>query len=66
MLSVLEWGDVPEYRPATADLPSRILLSPDSPDWWRIRYQIVHEVFHWLPAADVPLDARAASRSRQR
>ena len=62
MLPVLEWVTLPEYRPATADLPSRMLLSRDSPDWWRIRYQIAHEVFHWLmlAAADVPVDALAA------
>jgi hypothetical protein len=45
---VLEWGDVAEYRAATAELSARILISRDEPNWWRIRYQIAHEVFHWL------------------
>jgi hypothetical protein len=47
-LPLLEWGDQPELRFLTADGRPRLFLSRDAPDWWRIRYQIAHEVFHWL------------------
>jgi hypothetical protein len=46
-LPVLEWGDRPEFR-VTGDGRPRIFVARDGADWWRIRYQIAHEVFHWL------------------
>jgi hypothetical protein len=45
---LLEWGDVPEFRDLTADGKPRIFVEREGADWWRIRYQIAHEVFHWL------------------
>jgi hypothetical protein len=42
----LEWGETPEYR--VADGGPRIFVARNGADWWRIRYQIAHEVFHWL------------------
>ena len=47
-LPLLEWGEQPEYRALTADGRPRIFVSRHAPDWWRIRYQIAHEAFHWL------------------
>jgi hypothetical protein len=47
-LPVLEWGANPEYRALTADGMPRIFVAREGADWWRIRYQIAHEVFHWL------------------
>lgn len=47
-LPALEWGDQAELRFSTADGRPRIFVSREDPDWWRIRYQIAHEVFHWL------------------
>jgi len=44
----LEWGDEPEFRPITADGDPRIFVRRRGADWWRIRYQIAHELFHWL------------------
>jgi hypothetical protein len=44
----LEWGDEPEFRPITADGDPRIFVKRCGADWWRIRYQIAHELFHWL------------------
>jgi hypothetical protein len=44
----LEWGERPEFRAAVDGEPARIILSRHDPDWWRVRYQIAHEVFHWL------------------
>jgi hypothetical protein len=46
-LPVLEWGEHPELR-AAADGRATILVAREGADWWRIRYQIAHEVFHWL------------------
>ena len=45
---LLEWGERPEYRPITADGRPRIFVAKGGADWWRIRYQIAHEVFHWI------------------
>ncbi len=45
---LLAWGETAEYRPVTADGRPRIFVARGDPDWWRIRYQIAHEVFHWL------------------
>src|SRR5437870_12600822 len=42
----LEWGEQPEFRPADGILPPTIVLSRHEPDWWRVRYQVAHEVFH--------------------
>jgi hypothetical protein len=47
-LPLLEWGDGPEFRVVTPDGKPRILVAREGADWWRIRYQIAHEVFHWL------------------
>ena len=47
-LPLLDWGEHPEYRAVTPDGNPRILVSRHGPDWWRIRYQIAHEAFHWL------------------
>jgi hypothetical protein len=44
----LEWGQRPEFRTAAADGRPTILVAREDADWWRIRYQIAHEVFHWL------------------
>ena len=44
----LEWGEQAEYRAGGADLEPTILVCRYEPDWWRIRYQIAHEAFHWL------------------
>jgi hypothetical protein len=46
-LPVLEWGERPELRVA-ADGRATILVAREGADWWRIRYQIAHEVIHWL------------------
>jgi hypothetical protein len=43
---LVEWGKRPEFRAVTAG-KSTIFVARGS-DWWRIRYQIAHEVFHWL------------------
>lgn len=45
---LLEWGEFPEYRSLTADGRPRIFVARSGADWWRIRYQIAHELFHWL------------------
>src|SRR2546421_986735 len=45
---LLEWGSRAEFRPVTADGVPRIFVTRRYADWWRIRYQIAHEVFHWL------------------
>ncbi len=45
---LLEWGAGPEFRADTADGKPRIFVAREGADWWRIRYQIAHEVFHWL------------------
>jgi hypothetical protein len=42
------WGERPEFRWRTADADATIIVDRHEPDWWRIRYQIAHEVFHWL------------------
>lgn len=47
-MPLLEFGSGPEYRPVTADGVPRIFVARDGADWWRIRYQLAHEVFHWL------------------
>jgi hypothetical protein len=47
-LPLLEWGDSIQYQAITPDGRPRILVVRDGTDWWRIRYQIAHEVFHWL------------------
>lgn len=47
-LPELEWGERPEFRAITTDDRPRIFVARDGADWWRIRYQIAHEVFHWL------------------
>lgn len=47
-LPLLEWGSQPEFRAVTADGRPRIFLVQEGADWWRIRYQIAHELFHWL------------------
>ncbi len=44
----LEWGAGPEFRAAAAGGRPTILVAREGADWWRIRYQIAHEVFHWL------------------
>jgi len=46
-LPLLEWGESAEYRADTGDGPT-IFVAREGADWWRIRYQIAHEVFHWL------------------
>jgi hypothetical protein len=45
---LLEWGNRAEFRPVTADGIPRIFVKRRYADWWRIRYQIAHELFHWL------------------
>jgi hypothetical protein len=45
---LLEWGERPEFRVVTSDGKPRIFVAREGADWWRIRYQIAHEVFHWL------------------
>lgn len=45
---LLEWGDRPEFRAGTSDGKAKIFVAREGADWWRIRYQIAHEVFHWL------------------
>ena len=45
---LLEWGNRAEFRPVTADGLPRIFVKRRYADWWRIRYQIAHELFHWL------------------
>jgi hypothetical protein len=45
---MLEWGDRPEFRGVTTDGKAAIFVARDGADWWRIRYQVAHEVFHWL------------------
>jgi hypothetical protein len=45
---LLEWGNRAEFRPVTADGVPRIFVKRRYADWWRIRYQIAHELFHWL------------------
>jgi hypothetical protein len=47
-LPVLEWGEQPEYRAGSGERPPTIFLSRHGHDWWQVRYQIAHEVFHWL------------------
>jgi hypothetical protein len=47
-LPVLEWGDRPEFRAGAGKGRPRIFVAREGADWWRIRYQIAHEVFHWL------------------
>jgi hypothetical protein len=42
---VLAWGERPELR-AAAGGRATILVAHEGADWWRIRYQIAHEVFH--------------------
>jgi hypothetical protein len=41
------WGEGAEYRANPGDA-GPILVARAGADWWRIRYQIAHEVFHWL------------------
>jgi hypothetical protein len=48
VLPLLEWGSKAEFRPVTADGVPRIFVKRRYADWWRIRYQIAHELFHWL------------------
>jgi hypothetical protein len=45
-LPLLEWGEL--ARTVTAKGRPRIIVARGDADWWRIRYQIAHEVFHWL------------------
>jgi hypothetical protein len=47
-LPLLQWGHRPEYRAGTQDHEPTIFVCRTGSDWWRIRYQIAHEVFHWL------------------
>ena len=47
-LPTLAWGEQPEFRASGADGTPTILVAREGADWWRIRYQIGHEVFHWL------------------
>jgi hypothetical protein len=46
---LLEWGERPESRAPTAKGKSTIFVEREREraDWWRIRWQIAHEVFHW-------------------
>ncbi len=46
-LPALEWGDYPEFLPAAGGARARIRLGRYGPDWWRVRYQVAHELFHW-------------------
>lgn len=43
----LIWGSQPEYRPATTGRGG-VLLMQEGSDWWQIRYQLGHEIFHWV------------------
>ena len=45
---LLEWGETIQYQAITGDGRPRIIVARELTDWWRIRYQIAHEVFHWL------------------
>lgn len=47
-LPLLEWGATIQFQAITADGKPRIFVAREGADWWRIRYQIAHEVFHWL------------------
>jgi hypothetical protein len=47
-LPSLEWGEGAEYRTNPGDGRPTIFVARAGADWWRIRYQIAHEVFHWL------------------
>jgi hypothetical protein len=47
-LPLLEWGDYPVFQSAGSDGRPRIFVAREGADWWRIRYQIAHEVFHWV------------------
>lgn len=44
---LLAWGEGPEYRAGGSGALPTIFVSHDA-DWWQVRYQIAHEVFHWL------------------
>jgi hypothetical protein len=45
---LLEWGDGIQFQAITADGRPRIIIVREYTDWWRIRYQVAHEVFHWV------------------
>jgi hypothetical protein len=47
-LPLLEWGEQPEYRAGAPGEAGTIFLSRHGHDWWQVRYQLAHEVFHWL------------------
>jgi hypothetical protein len=44
---LLAWGNQAEFRPITADGRGRIFINRNGADWWRVRYQLAHEIFHW-------------------
>lgn len=46
-LPLVTWGKEAEFRPITADGRARIFINRNGADWWRIRYQLAHEIFHW-------------------
>jgi hypothetical protein len=47
-IPVLEWGEVPQLDVRRVGAGAAILVARAGADWWRIRYQIAHEVFHWV------------------
>lgn len=45
---LLEWGDCIQFQAITPTGRSRIVIVREGTDWWRIRYQVAHEAFHWI------------------
>jgi hypothetical protein len=45
---LLEWGDRADFRAFTAEERPTIFVQREGADWWRIRSQVAHQVFHLL------------------